>query len=134
MKEPRFSRRSESGTDRGEGPSEQQRWEEQQITKGVVKYGSKGREGSKRKGSVATEETEYELLMEDKIDFVLSDLNPGNLGENKKEVSILLNWIYILCCLIETRLFQAKCLYQLASGDVSQFGTITLLCCNRSLL
>ena len=97
MKEPRFSRRSESGADRGEGPSEQYRWEEQQISKGVVKYGSKERkERKERKGSIAGEETEYELLMEDKIDFVLADLNPGNLGENKKEVSNLINQLTIL--------------------------------------
>ena len=84
MKEPRFSRRSESGGDRVEGPTGQQRWEEQQITKGVIEYGSKD-----RKGRLKGEEKEYELLMEDKIDFVLADLNPGNLGEKKKEVSLI---------------------------------------------
>ena len=83
MKEPRFRRRSESGQDRGEGStSEQQRWEEQQILKGVVRYGS----GEHREGT-GGEEKEYELLMEDKIDFVLADLDPGNLKEKKKEVS-----------------------------------------------
>ena len=85
MKEPRFSRRSESGGDRTEGPTEQQRWEEQQITKGVIKYGSNDKKG---------EDKEYELLMEDRIDFVLSDLNPGNLGEKKKEVSLLFQLLF----------------------------------------
>ena len=40
-------------------------------------------------GRLKGEEKEYELLMEDKIDFVLADLNPGNLGEKKKEVSLI---------------------------------------------
>ena len=84
MKEPRFSRRSESGGDRTEGPTEQQRWEEQQITKGVIKYGSRD-----KKRGLKGEDKEYELLMEDTIDFVLADLNPGNLGEEKKEVSLM---------------------------------------------
>lgn len=103
MKDPKLARYSSSTSSRYP-VTEQAMWEEHQIDKGVVKYGSKhsskrrDKYGSSSKNSTnEDDDKEYELLLEDQIDFVLADLDPGNINEKKKEVSLM---AYILVYVI----------------------------------